>query len=216
MEEKSFDRLLFIKRLIHLHGLTINEVIKMMGYKAPACFRHSFNVVQDIDLSRAEKFVNALGYDLDIKITGGNVNDEVVKLDYQKIESILAKRGEIYELSRLFFLQEAMARRGETYESVASKINRSSRSVAYYFKNDDIKLSSLYKIVWAMGSSIEFVITPKTQAPSTQNMRVARTTIQFIEDQNIEYIDPDESKLQLKMEKKIQSQQARSRKRSED
>ena len=144
------------------------------------------------------------------------MNDEVVKLDYREIESILAKRGEIYELSRLFFLQEAMARRGETYESVASKINRSSRSVAYYFKNDDIKLSSLYKIVWAMGSSIEFVITPKTQAPSTQNMRVARTTIQFIEDQNIEYIDPDESKLQLKMEKKIQSQQARSRKRSED
>ena len=78
------------------------------------------------------------------------MNDEVVKLDYQKIESSLAKRGEIYKLSRLFFLQEAMARRGETYESVASKINRSSRSVAYYFKNDDIKLSSLYKIVWAM------------------------------------------------------------------
>ena len=77
------------------------------------------------------------------------------------------------------------------------------------FKNDHIKLSSLSKIVWAMGSSIEFVITPKTQAPSTQNMRVARTTIQFIEDQNIEYIDPDESKLQLKLDKKIQSQQAR-------
>lgn len=208
-QNQNFDRLAFVKRLISTHNLTIMQAAEMMDYSAPASFRHAFNVVQDIDLSRIQAFIDRLGYDLDIQITGGNLvnDDQPAKLSYKQVQALLDDRGANIELRRLFFLRHAMDMRGETCEAIAQKINRSVSCLSYYFKQDDIKLSALYKIVWAMDASIEFIIKPKQEPAPTAGARVARTVITFVEDQPIDDVDLNESKVEVLMDKKKKNRQ---------
>lgn len=204
----GFDRLAFIKKLILAHGLTVKEVATLMGYKAPASFRHSFSEVQDIDLSRAQRFIDQLGYDFEIKITGGNpVNtDQRLKLSVNQMQTLI---GENFELSRLFFLSQAMMLRGETTETIARKLNRTPGSIVYYFRIDDIKLSVLYRIVWAMNASIEFVIKPKQSFDEAEDARTVRTSITLLDEQSFADLDVDESKVEVLMSKKAVRREAR-------
>lgn len=131
--------------------------------------------VDDINLSTAKRIVSFFGYQLCVQFVPPD----------QKSPGDKRYNRE----SRLFFLRDYIAKCGLSHGEFAEAIGLTRDAVTYWFRQDDIRISRLYRIALYLGADLNFSITPKVERKGGETTHP--TTSFTIELQEETSITPD-------------------------
>lgn len=129
----------------------------------------------DINLSTAKRIVSFFGYQLCVQFVPPD----------QKSPGDKRYNRE----SRLFFLRDFITKCGLSQGEFAEAIGLTRDAVTYWFRQDDIRISRLYRIAFYLGADLVFSIVPKMERKGGKTTHP--TTSLTIELQEETSITPD-------------------------
>lgn len=145
-EEKKLQ---FLTSLLAVKKVTMADLARQMGV-SPQNVQNYFRR-DDMKLSYALKFAEALGFDLKFSFERDGKTSETVRLD---VQSILNSLNGTVALSRLSFLTIAMKLYGIERKDLAEKLGIAYVGVNKWFKVDDIAISYLFEIAELYGLKV--------------------------------------------------------------
>ena len=142
-------KLQFLTSLLAVKKVTMADLARQMGV-SPQNVQNYFRR-DDMKLSYALKFAEALGFDLKFSLEREGGAPEKVRLD---VQSILSSMDGTVGLSRLSFLTIAMKLYGIQRKDLAEKLGVAYVGVNKWFKVDDIAISYLFDIAEIYGLKV--------------------------------------------------------------
>ena len=132
-------------------------------------------IADDINLSAAVRIVSFFGYLLFVELVPPNQGGPGDKRHNRE--------------ARLFFLRDFIKKCGFSHREFAEAIGLTKDAVSYWFKQDDIRISRLYRIAFALGADLVFSIKPKVEG--NRETKTHSTVSSIIEIQRETLITPE-------------------------
>ena len=160
---ESDRRLFFLYKTLKTLGYTHKQIGKAIGVSEQS-ISWMFSVKDDCRLSMAQKILEHVGYNLQVKLNrketpkisyldakGGNNNGVKFVIEGDIVEKKTETRFPYYIQDctpdkRLYFLAEYIKEITSSLPEISKKTNLEMTIIRYMFTQDDLKISQIYKI----------------------------------------------------------------------